>query len=436
MLDYTEKQVEALDLIRGPQRNTMLAGGARSGKTTIFCAAILSRAARAAGTRHGIFRFRFNAVWASIGLDTLPKTARLLGVPIRLRASDHFFELPNESQIWLGGLDEKKRLEKILGQEFSTLYENEASEIPYNSHVTLTTRLAETSILPQRHFVDLNPSGTAHWAPRLFVQGVDPETRKPLHNPRDYNWMRINPVDNRANLSPAYLRSLETLPQRARKRFYEGEFSDDIDGALWPYEIIDRCHVTAEGQTDGWGLEDYVAYYRPRMRQIVVSVDPSGTRGPEDKRADSVGIVVAGEGMDGHGYVLEDLTTNLGPAGWARVACDAYDRWLADRIIAERNFGGAMVEHTIRTHDPLVPFKEVVASRGKAVRAEPISTLYAKDMVHHVKRFSDLEEQMINTSSAGYLGEKSPDRMDAMVWAISDMMVGDSTYDSSMSWVS
>lgn len=423
MMEYTPDQRAALDLIRGPQRSTMLVGGARSGKTTILCACILSRAARAVGTRHGIFRFRFNAVWASIGLDTLPKVARMMGVPLRTQISDRFFELPNGSQIWLGGLDEQERLEKILGQEFSTIYENEASQIPYMSHVTLMTRLAQTSsLIPQRHFVDLNPAGTSHWGYRLFVQNVDPDSRKPVPDPENYKWMEMHPEGNRANLSEAYLRSLAALPERARRRFYEGKFSDDIDGCLWPYEVIDKCRLGDHENPPG-------------MRRIVVSIDPSGTRGAEDTRSDSVGIVVVGEGFDGHAYVLDDLTTNLGPAGWGRVAVTAYHHWKADSIIAERNFGGAMVEHVIRTSDARVPYREVVASRGKAVRAEPVSTLYERGMVHHIKRFSDLEEQMVNFSSAGYLGEKSPDRVDAMVWGVSDLMLSESTYDTTYSWV-
>ena len=121
--------------------------------------------------------------------------------------------------------------------------------------------------------------------------------------------------------------------------------------------------------------------------------------------------------------MLADRTARLGPAEWGRVAVNAFHEFRADRIVAEQNFGGAMVEHVIRTAGPSVRVKTIVASRGKAVRAEPISALYEQSKVRHVGRFLPLEEQMLNMSTAGYVGAKSPDRLDALVWALSDLML-------------
>jgi phage terminase large subunit-like protein len=142
-------------------------------------------------------------------------------------------------------------------------------------------------------------------------------------------------------------------------------------------------------------------------------------------------------GVDDHGYLLEDASGRYSPEGWAKKAIWLYDKWQADRIIAERNFGGAMVENTIRMackdaqRSSPVPFSEVVASRGKTVRAEPVSLLYEQHKVHHVipesksqaDMFTELEDQMVQFSTSGYLGPKSPDRADALVWAFSHLLV-------------
>jgi phage terminase large subunit-like protein len=157
------------------------------------------------------------------------------------------------------------------------------------------------------------------------------------------------------------------------------------------------------------------------MQRIVVAVDPSGTRG--DGGGDDIGIVVAGKGVDGHAYVLEDGTCQMSPEGWGRRSVDLYHRWSADRIVGERNYGGDMVRFTVATADRSAAFKEVVASRGKAVRAEPISALYEQGKVHHVGIFADLEDQMCNFTASGYIGEGSPDRADALVWALTELML-------------
>ena len=116
----------------------------------------------------------------------------------------------------------------------------------------------------------------------------------------------------------------------------------------------------------------------PSLKRVVVAVDPSGASGREGEHSDEIGIVVAGLGTDGTGYVLADRSARLGPAQWARLAVTAYHEFRADRIVAERNFGGAMVENVITTAGPNVPVKTITASRGKAVRAEPIAALYLK----------------------------------------------------------
>ena len=222
--------------------------------------------------------------------------------------------------------------------------------------------------------------------------------------------MFLNPGDNAANLTEAYLKSLENLPERHRKRFFEGIYIDDLDGALFSYEAIARGRVTE--------------FAPERCLHIVVAVDPSGAASRDDEGADEIGIVVAARGDDGHAYVLADRSLRDAPAVWGRVAVRAYHEFRADQIIAEENFGGEMVRFVIRAADAHAPVRVISASRGKAQRAEPVSALYERGIVHHVGRFAVLEDQLCAFTTQGYRGEGSPDRADALVWALTDLMLG------------
>ena len=165
------------------------------------------------------------------------------------------------------------------------------------------------------------------------------------------------------------------------------------------------------------------------MKRIVVAVDPSGTSGKD--AGDEIGIIVAGKSSDDRYFVLEDGTCKLSPEGWARRVATLFDKWAADRVVAEKNFGGAMVEALLRNVAKDLPVKMVTASRGKAVRAEPIAALYEQEKVSHVGHFKELEDQMCSMTPAGYVGEGSPDRADALVWALTELQGSGRTYDLS-----
>jgi phage terminase large subunit-like protein len=218
--------------------------------------------------------------------------------------------------------------------------------------------------------------------------------------------------DNSANLPAAFLRKLKKryAGTRLGRQELEAELLEDLVGALWNHQDIDETRVDV----------------MPAMRRIVVAIDPSGTKGDEDT-GDSIGIVIAGKGVDDRGYVLGDFTCKLSPSGWGRRAVEAYHQFGADRLVAEKNFGGAMVEHVIRTVDKNVSYKEVNASRGKVVRAEPIAALYEQKRVSHVGGFGELEDQMCSMGPDGFVGEGSPDRVDALVWALTDLMLEDNS---------
>jgi phage terminase large subunit-like protein len=218
---------------------------------------------------------------------------------------------------------------------------------------------------------------------------------------------RGSTMDNADNLAQAFIEAVVSKYSGTRlgRQELDGEILDDVPGALWTRRM----------------LETALCDSLPEMSRVVVAVDPSGTDGEDD--GDQVGIVVVGRGVDGRGYVLEDLTCKLSPDGWARRACEAYHRWDADRLVAERNFGGAMVKSVIKTADNSVAYKEVTASRGKTARAEPISALYEQGRVGHVRGLTELEDQMTLMTMSGYAGEGSPDRVDAAVWGLTEVML-------------
>jgi len=397
----------------------MLFGGSRSGKTFIIVRAIIIRALAASGSRHAILRFRFNHVKASVVRDTFPKVMNLCfpNVSYHLDKTDWFVEFPNGSQIWFGGLDDKERTEKILGQEHVSIYLNESSQIMYSSVLLAITRLAQvvtytvegvTKTLRPKMFFDCNPPSMAHWSYKLFIKKLDPESNKKLTNPEDYDSLQMNPADNEDNLSPVYLKTLQNMPARMRKRFYDGGFADTTENALWTLEMIDK-----------WKVEE-----TPDMQRIIVAVDPSGAGDEDNLDNDAIGIVVAGLGTDGNGYLLEDLTVKAGPATWGKIAASAFERHQADLIVAEKNYGGEMVKFVVRAAKPKVPFKSVTATRGKVVRAEPISSLTEQGKIRFAGDFNDLEDELYSFTTMGFIGEKSPNRADAFIWAMSELFPG------------
>jgi phage terminase large subunit-like protein len=418
----TEKQEEAQSVLASDATHICLFGGSRSGKTFLLVRNVIFRALKSPGSRHSIFRFRFNAIKASIVQDTFPKVMRLAfpGVPFNLNKTDNYVTFDNGSELWFGGLDDKERAEKILGMEFATIYLNECSQIPQGSRDMVVTRLAQkvdqsidgrpTAQLKPRMYYDCNPPSKAHWTYNLFIKKVDPETKIPFTNIGDYSSIKINPNDNIENLSEGYIDTLNGLSARLRKRFLDGEFADATPNALFTDENIETWRVI-----DGT---------MPEMVRIVVAVDPSGSGDKDNADNDAIGIIVAGMGIDGNAYLIEDCTVKCGPATWGKIATDAYDRHAADVIVGETNYGGAMVHHVIQTARPRTPYKQVTASRGKAVRAEPISALYEQGKVRHVGYFHDLEDELVCFSTFGYMSEKSPNRADALVWALTELFPG------------
>lgn len=210
-------------------------------------------------------------------------------------------------------------------------------------------------------------------------------------------------ADNRANLAASFLERIESryAGTRLGRQELEAEILGDLPGALWSMASIDAYRITTA----------------PQMGRIVVAVDPAVTATDE---SDEHGIIVAGI-ADQRGVVLEDASMRGSPAEWARRAVSLYRSWGADGIVIEVNQGGDMVAHTIRTVDPMANIIEVRASRGKHVRAEPIAALYEQGKIAHVGSYAELENQMTQMTQHGYQGDGSPDRLDALVWAFTEL---------------
>ena len=421
-MKLTKRQHQGNELLATEAVHNFLYGGSRSGKTVLFVRAIALRASAAAGSRHAILRFRFNHCKTSIMLDTFPKVMELCfpNIEYRVDKSDYFAILPNKSEIWFGGLDEKERTEKILGKEFVTIFLNECSQIPWSSRNLALTRLAQKveyeqfeggkltkrAFLRPKMYYDCNPPSKAHWTHKLFINHIDPDTLQPKEDPGNYRSLSMNPADNLENIPDEYIKTLKSLPMRLQKRFLEGKFGDVNDNALWSMEVIDKWRTLTD---------------QPEMQRIIIAVDPSGAGDEENEENDAIGIIVGALGTDGNGYVLEDLTLKAGPATWGKVVTSAFERHNADKVVAEGNYGGAMVGHVIETARRNTPFNLVTATRGKVVRAEPISALHEKGKIRFCGYFPQLEDELLSFTTTGYTGERSPNRADAFIWLMSEI---------------
>ena len=212
--------------------------------------------------------------------------------------------------------------------------------------------------------------------------------------------------DNRANLAPVFFEAIIRRYEGTRlgRQELNAELLEDNPLALWNRETM---------------IEAYRVTHPPDLKRIVVAVDPQAADVDSEEVAET-GIVVVGLGSDDHGYVLDDRSLRASPAAWGRAAVTAYRSRKADRLVAEVNNGGAMVRHVIETQDRTVAYKELHASRGKQTRAEPVAALYEQGRIHHVGTFPELEDQMVSWVP----GDRSPDRMDALVWGVTELMLG------------
>jgi hypothetical protein len=415
----TEDQKKAIRVLSGEALYILLQGGSRSGKTFILLYAMVMRALFAPKSRHLILKRHFNSVKTSIALDTLPKVLDLAfrysenNEPLRYKIDkqDWYFKFENGSEIWIAGLDDKERADKILGKEYSTIMFNEMTELSYDAVVTALTRLAQKTKLTNKAYFDCNPTNKAFWGYKLFIENIDPEENSAIKNPELYSFFSMNPVGNVDNIGEDYIEKiLANMPARKRKRFLDGLWQEDADGALWNSDLINKYRVHK--------IPDNV-----EIKRICMGIDPSGDSGKNNdlttKKADAIGIVTCFKGSDSHYYLLRDDTMNGSPAQWGAKCVEVYEAEKADVMSVEKNFGGAMCEHTIRsmTNNDMIKIKNTTSSKGKLLRAEPISALYEQGLVHHIGNFPELEDEMVSYMGTG----NSPNRLDSLVFALTEL---------------
>jgi phage terminase large subunit-like protein len=303
--------------------------------------------------------------------------------------TDSIIRLRNGSIIYGDGADDGAPT--IQGKNLRGLWADEVGlwrkwQLAWEESIRYAVRLAPARIVA---------TGTPKRGNRLVkMLMADPQVHKTL----------LRTSDNAANLDKTLLDELYARygGTTLGRQELEGEMLDDVPGALWDRSMVELWRVLI----------------RPELNRIVVAIDPSAT---STESADECGIVVAGKGGPRNdGYILEDLSKRTSPHDWASIAIEAYHRYEADRIIAEVNNGGEMVAEVIHAIDRSVPVLSVHATQGKHTRAEPIAALYEQGRVHHVGAFELLEDQMCSWNPE--TDPKSPDRMDALVWGLTELM--------------
>jgi len=409
----SKKQAAATDLMK-TKLHTLLYGGSRSGKTFIFFRNLVIRALQKKSD-HAILRRHFTDVHKSVWEKTYPDVINICFPQLKPKLKENkslwFIEFPNKSRIWIGGLDTNDDYDKILGNEYSTIYYNECSEMSYSGVVKARTRLAENSGLSLRFWYDCNPPKKNHWIYKEFVKNINPHTGKQLKNPSKYGYMLINPDDN-PNLPEGYIEDiLEDLPYRERRRFLLGLFQTEVDGALWNEDMIAKANNITQKEVDIF-----------KRIYTVVALDPTTSDSKLDN--DECGVIVLSKdtkslGRNGNVLIEADLSGHYTTTEWAKKAASAYKKYNANVIIAEGNQGGELVKNVIHKEDPLIKVIIVHARQGKYARAEPTTVSYEQQKVKHVPGLERLEDQLTEYTPADC--KESPGRLDSLVWGLSHL---------------
>ncbi|BAI95682.1 MULTISPECIES: phage terminase large subunit [Sphingobium] len=386
----------------------LIYGNRRGGKSIAILYYIFMRCLLYAGSTHLIVRRTRTACESSLWRQTLnwmlDHMADPSGAPLRekvkLNSSDLIAYFDNGSYIMFDGLDEN-RLDKVLGTEYQTIWMNEVSEFDWSDVQQLAGCLNGSPThndngLPivRKMVFDCNPRFESDWDCKVFRDGQNPVNNQPLNDVQKYGKVKVQNVDEE------YLAIYANADPRTRARYLDGDWSAQNDNAIFDLDNFERNRR--------FGI------FAKDLERIVIGVDPASK---SKKESDLTGIIVAGMLKD-EAYILADLTGKYTPEQVAQKVTEAFDTYQADSIIVETNNGGDWIENGLRQYAPNLPVKQVTASRGKLTRAEPIALIYAQDKVHHVgHNLSELETQMYEFGMERGAA-KSPDRMDALVWAL------------------
>lgn len=378
------------DLMR-PSRYKALYGGRGSAKSHFFAEAMIANAASNSGFRGVCIREVQKSLKES-AKRLLEDKIQAMGVGALFDVQDKQIKTPGNGVIIFEGMQDHTA-ESIKSLEgFSVAWVEEAQTISSRSLEMLRPTIRSPG---SELWFSWNPRNASDPVDAFF-RGESPPANAIIR--------KINYDQNK--FFPAELEAERADDEKNRRDRYAhiwlGEYEPTAVGAIWSRLTIHQ------------GRRDKA----PELDRIVVSVDPAVS---SDEGADEHGIMVCALGDDGRGYVLEDASTRGTPHHWARRAVSIFDKWEADAIVIEVNQGGEMVKHTLNSIRRGLPIREVRATRGKHVRAEPIASLYEVGRVSHVGTFPELEDQMTQMTAAGYEGPGSPDRLDALVWAFTEL---------------
>lgn len=392
-----------LKLLQSNVPNVLAAGSSRVGKSWLYMIFILLLCEEYPGSRHGVFRRNRNACERNLFKLTLFQAMNALGLSGYLAKSIDKSALsvtfPNGSVISFGGLDEHNR-DRELGSEYQSIWMNEVSEFEYQDVEFLRGRLYgeiphKTTGVPLKHrmLFDCNPDTFDDWDYKLFVLGIHPLTKARLQHPEDYAYHQMITDDQE------YIRRNADQSPEWKERFIYANWQSSNPNALFPKKHINDNRF-------------YGDLSELRFKHVVVGVDPAVTA---HENSDYTGIVVAGITFEGHAYVLADRSVRK--HDWEQDVLQAYDDFEADEIVAERNNGGDLVKKVIYQARNNVSVTPVWASRSKQMRAKPIADKYREGRVHHVGGdMTELETQMCAFDPEKK--DRSPDRLDALVWSI------------------
>ncbi len=411
-------------------------GGSGGGKSFFWLDVIIERAMRAPGSRHAIFRLTRNSCEKTLFDKTLhevldaawPDLKNQSGFDISLSTMTVTF--PNQSKLFFDGLDEN-RMTKVLGDEFNTIWINECNEtgLSYEQVSTLLSRLRARSetidgkVLRNKMFFDCNPRYYSDWEYKAFIQKINPEDGDALHNADQWIAFKVNAEANQANLHDDYLDSLKAGGAKARRRYIDGEWSDENQNALFTEAMFRDNRVPRSQEIDTPERIRAMLFEQGiNLTRTTVAVDPAKSNNP---KSDLTGITVQALADDGHVYVLADYSERGSPNTICEIIRDAYTEWGCQRIVVESNAAGTWLDSTLQLVWPQAPALKNIAATGqtgnKTERAEPVAAQYERRIVHHVGSHKELEAQMCDWGSPASR-RKSPDRMDAVVWGITELL--------------
>lgn len=377
----------------------LYSGAFGAGKSRILCEKAHHLALTYPGVPIAIVRKVAASLAATTKLTFVNDVLRPSGVPTTQNKTEGWIQYPNGSRIWFFGLDADPDTgvpSKVGSFDAAFIFVDEAVELTESDWIMLLGRLRSTAAPYRQIGAATNPADPNHWLKQRF---------SPDHPKRVYLHARTS--DN-VLLPQDYVERVDEFTGLFRSRYAEGAWVA-VEGALWSPDDFLIYKSAPDRFSNG--------EVKPEYQRIVVGVDPAVTN---NKRSDETGIIVAGIGVDGRGYVLDDLSGKFDPDVWGRRVEQAYKDYLADAVVAEVNQGGDLVKSNLRAGNDTLPVIDVRASKGKFTRAEPIARLYKEGRISHVRRFTMLENQMCGYDPTSNV---SPDRLDALVWAFTELML-------------